>query len=255
MTNKEKNKAVAYMRTNKVEVGNQLGDLDKQYQKILTFASSENICIAKSFADYGKDNRSSLHDILAYCRSDGEISMVIATNQTRLSRKLEDFKIWESLFAATGVKLRFVQQPTMVDFDKFLKSFMTSIAKIDAENRRECAKRGFLERSRAGYSIQKPPIGYMRSQTRGVFVKTKNASYLRNSIVKYLDGKLSTDSLQYAVSSLYPANKTLSNSQFKKIVTNPYYVGYVCYNGEKYHGLHEPLLTVAEYKKLIKILG
>lgn len=151
-------------------------------------------------------------------------------------------------------KTKFIAQMLKNNND-FLNQVLAMTAELDSENRRECVKHALLERTKSGYSIQVPPMGYMRSQTRGVFVKTKNALYLRNSIVKYLDGKLSTDSLQYAVSSLYPANKTLKKSQFKKIVTNPYYAGYVCYNGEKYQGLHEPLLTVAEYKKLIKILG
>ncbi len=137
----------------------------------------------------------------------------------------------------------------------FLKQMLAVIAELDAENRRKHFKGASLVRVKSGYSVHRPPVGYVQSQTRGVFVKTKTASYLRTKIVEFLDGKLSADNLRYAISSLYPANKTLSRSRFKMIVTNPYYAGYVCYEGEKYKGLHEPLLTVTEYKKLIKMLG
>ena len=50
-------------------------------------------------------------------------------------------------------------------------------------------------------------------------------------------------------------DKLLSDSKFKTIVTNPYYAGYVSHDGKQYQGLHEPLLTVAEHKKLITLLS
>mgnify|MGYP006961366605 FL=1 len=99
-------------------------------------------------------------------------------------------------------------------------------------------------------------MGYVRTSERGLFAKDRDSAiHLRSSIARFLDGEASYDDLRRAVSMLFSKDKPLSSGKFKAIVTNPYYAGYVCYDGKQYQGLHEPLLTVAEYKKLVNLLG
>ena len=256
MASKEKDKAVAYLRTNKSEVGVQLGDLHIQHQNIKKFAEDHRLTLVKSFDDFGSSKKSRLYDVVDYCRSNGQIRTVFATTQTRISRNVEEFRQWESIFAAIGVNFKFLQQSVMGDSEEFLKYLMASISKLDSENRSKYIKRGILKRVQAGYSVQKPPMGYVRTSERGLFAKDrKTATHLRSSIIRFLDGKASYDDLRRAVSMFFLKDKLLSSSKFKAIVTNPYYVVYVSYGGKQYQGLHEPLLTVAEHKKLITLLG
>jgi site-specific DNA recombinase len=255
MASKEKSNAVAYLRTSKDEVGDQLFDLHTQNQDILEFAKTNALTVAKSFDDFGGGSKPRLYDVVDYCRQNKDIRVVIARTQSRISRSVIDFQEWESLFKAIGVELKFVEQSVMGDSKKFQEAIMALIAKQDSENRAAYIKRGLLNRVRAGYSVQKPPIGYVRTSERGLFAKDrKTATHLRSSITRFVDGKASYDDLRRTVSMFFSEDKLLSGSKLKAIVANPYYVGYVCYDGKQYQGLHEPLLTVAEHKKLISLL-
>ena len=256
MASKEKVKAVAYLRTSKTEVGDQLFDLHMQNQDILEFAKTNSLTVAKSFDDFGDGSKPRLYDVLDYCRQNKDVSVAIAKAQTRISRNLQDFQEWESIFRSIGVELRFVVPSVIVDSNRFSESLMTLIAQKDSDMRAEHIKRGFLRRVEAGYSVQKPPMGYVRTSERGLFAKDrKTATHLRSNIIQFLDGKASYDDLRRAVSMFFVQDKLLSNSKFKTIVTNPYYAGYVSYAGKQYQGLHEPLLSVAEHKKLITLLS
>lgn len=256
MAAQEKVKAVAYLRTSKDEVGDQLFDLHIQNQDILEFAKANAFTVAKSFDDFGGGSKPRLYDVVDYCRQNKDIGVVIARTQTRISRSVIDFQEWESLFMAIGVELKFVEQSVMGDSKKLQEAIMAVIVKQDSENRAAYIKRGLLNRVQAGYSVQKPPMGYVRTSERGLFAKDrKTATHLRSSIIRFLDGKASYDDLRRAVSMFFLKDKLLSSSKFKAIVTNPYYVGYVSHGGKQYRGLHVPLLTVAEHKKLITLLG
>lgn len=256
MASKEKDKVVAYLRTNKSEVGDQLFDLHMQNQDILEFAKTNKLSVTKTFDDFGSKKNSKLYDVLDYCRQNRDIAVAVAKSQTRISRNIQDFQDWESIFKAVGVELRFVEQSVMGDTIKLLENLMLSSAKLDSENRSKFIKRGILNRVQAGYSVQKPPMGYVRTSQRGLFAKDrKTATHLRTSIIRFLDGKASYDDLRRAVSMFFLKDKLLSSSKLSAIVANPYYAGYVCYDGKQYQGLHEPLLTVAEHKKLVNLLG
>lgn len=256
MSSKEKIKAVAYLRTSKDEVGDQLFDLHMQNQDILEFAKNNALTVAKSFDDFGSGSKPRLYDVLDYCRQNKDVSVAVAKAQTRISRNLQDFQEWESIFRSIGVELRFVVSSVIVDSNKFSEGLMTLIAQKDSEMRAEHIKLGLLKRVQAGYSVQRPPMGYVRTSERGLFAKDRKiATHLRSSIIRFLDGKASYDDLRRAVSMFFLNDKLLSNSKFKTIVTNPYYAGYVSHGGKQYQGLHEPILTVAEHEKLITLLG
>ena len=256
MASNQKVKAVAYLRTRKTEVGDQLFDLHMQNQDILEFAKTNALMVTKTFDDFGNKQRPVLYDVLNYCRQNKDISVAIAKAQTRISRNLPDFQEWESIFRSIGVELRFVVPSVIVDSNRFSESLMTLIAQKDSDIRAEHIKRGLLRRVQAGYSVQRPPMGYVRTSERGLFAKDRKvATHLRSSIIRFLDGKASYDDLRRAVSMFILQDKLLSNRKFKTIVTNPYYAGYVSHGGKQYKGLHEPLLSVAEHKKLITLLS
>ncbi len=256
MTAKEKNKVVAYMRTNAVGSAEKFSDLYEQYEKIRIYTNVRRMDIIDSFEEIPEARRSKLYDILERCRSSKDISKVIAVSQSRIARDFETFEEWKSIFSAIGVKFEFVQRSSVDGYDGYTKEILTSLARLDSKNRSEYIKRGFLSRVQAGYSVQKPPKGYVSTSERGLFARDrKTSTHLRTSITRFLNGEASRNDLRRAVSILFSKDKLLDSKKFKTIVTNPYYAGYVCYGGKQYQGLHEPLLTVAEHKKLINLLS
>lgn len=256
MASVKKVTAVAYMRTNKGEVGEQLDDLYMQHLSIKKFAEARRLTLVKSFDDFGGEKRVRLNDVLDYCRDNKSIQVVIAKAHTRISRNVQEFNDWESIFSAIGVRFEFVQQSVMGDPNEFVKDLVAAISKLDSSHRSEYIKRGILNRVEAGYSVQKPPMGYVRTAERGLFVKDPNtASYLHSNITRFLSGALSYEGFRRAVSIASSSDKLLARDKFRAIVTNPYYAGYVCHGGKQYKGLQEPLLTEAEHKKLTTMLG
>ena len=189
---------------------------------------------------------------MRYCRANDNVSAVVATSHTRISRDIKVFKEWEGLFRSIGVELKFAKQAMIGDSGEFLSNILREMANQDSNRRSEFIKRGILKKVRAGYSVQRPPKGYVRTLKAGLYAQDpKVATHLRRSILQFINDKMTLENLRDAVFLTYPQSKTLSMSKLKMIVTNPYYAGYVCYDGEKHKGLHEPLLTESEYKKLL----
>ena len=243
---------VAYMQRH---INSSERQSSEQLKQIKEYAETHGMSVVEVFDDTSANNTSAgsmLYSVMRYCRANDNVSAVVAASHTRISRNIKVFKEWEQLFHSIGVELKFTKQAVIGDSEEFLSNILREIADLGSSRRSEYIKRGILKRVRAGYSMQRPPKGYVRTLTAGLYAQDpKVAKHIQCSILHFINDKMSLENLRDAISLVYPQSKTLSMSKLKMIVTNPYYAGYVCYDGEKYKGLHEPLLTESEYKKLL----
>ena len=122
------------------------------------------------------------------------------------------------------------------------------------------AKEGITRRLELGYSVTRPPLGYSASATRGLYHKNSLGYSLGRYFRNTVKGKMSTSQLQRAVSRQYylenkeRQSRLISVSSLKSLVSNPYYSGIIKYRDREFRGLHIPLITPAEQKKLIALL-
>lgn len=142
-----------------------------------------------------------------------------------------------------------VTEKLIVDISAVMAGFY---GKVYADN----VKRQMLRRAKAGYAQQRPPFGYSKTETSGLFRINRLGRELRGGMQLAANGNLSADSLKFLVYLLISptSNGLISRKTLRRIVTNPYYIGLVSYGGELYQGLHEPLVTVEEQQKVIELL-
>ena len=116
-------------------------------------------------------------------------------------------------------------------------------------------KRRMTQRAEAGYSMQRPPLGYSTSLFSGLYIKNVDASAMKYYFNRAIYGELTASELRYALAKIYSETKSISKKRLLKLVSNPYYIGLINYDGQLFQGLHEPLLTKEEQNKLIGLLS
>lgn len=142
--------------------------------------------------------------------------------------------------------------------EKFTKQLMTVLSQYHSDQMSQAVKRGMLHRAKSGYSITRPPLGYSITETPGLYQLNKNGLSARSALQPLAKGEASLGMVVAYLEMFYHAMTGTEHSGttwIESIVSNPYYSGYICYNGQLFVGLHEPLITVDEQHKLAKILN
>lgn len=140
---------------------------------------------------------------------------------------------------------------------KFMKNISKVLLQYHSEQMSEAVKRGMLHRVKSGYSVSRPPLGYSATETPGLFKVNRNGKALREVLKNLANGKTNIESATINIALMfYGLNviKLWSTARTKRLLADPYYAGYISYNGQIYQGLHEPLITNNEYKKLQVLL-
>ena len=115
-------------------------------------------------------------------------------------------------------------------------------------------KRALLARAQRGYAVQRPPLGYVKSETPGMYYKAITADILEYSFKQVLRELMSGSELKVMLSYTFYNNKLITHKQFMRIISNPYYAGFISYNGRLFKGRHEPIITPEKQAALVKLL-
>ncbi|MFZ2545065.1 MAG: recombinase family protein [Candidatus Saccharimonadales bacterium] len=221
-----------------------------QYESIISYAEERKIKIYKTFES--KNNGSGvLKEILKYCRVNPHIEYLLISEPSRLTRSVIEYNRYKGAFSVYGVEIRSATDASGESFD-YLSA---ALAKIYSQYRSESVGRSMLRLASRGYSVGRPPLGYTRTLTSGLYEKTNTASALRSYFEQVLSGQMTVKELRQAISRIYhPNEKQISHSKLRRIISNPYYIGFVSWHGKFHQGLHEPLLTEIEQQQLIALL-
>lgn len=149
------------------------------------------------------------------------------------------------------------KQENMSAADKFKRSINTIMKQHYSEQMSFAVKRGQLHRAQNGYAISRPPFGYSTTETAGLYRVNHYGRALRETLKKLANGETNIESANINIALMfYGLNtiKTWNTIKTKRLLSDPYYVGYICYKGQLYAGLHEPLVTEDEHKKLLEIV-
>ncbi len=141
--------------------------------------------------------------------------------------------------------------------EKFIKNISKVLSQYHSEHMSEAVKRGMLNRVKDGYSVTRPPLGYSKTETPGLYELNKNGLAARSALKPLSNGETSVEMVVAYLEMFYHVMTGIEHSGFAWldcIMLNPYYVGFISYNGQLYPGLHEPLITVDEHKKLLEII-
>lgn len=141
--------------------------------------------------------------------------------------------------------------------DKFIKNISIVLSQYYNEQMSEAVKRGMWHRVKSGYSISRPPLGYSKTETAGLFNINRQGRALRETLKTLANGEINIESATINIALMfYGLNviKSWSTVKTKRLLSDPYYAGYISFKGQLFKGLHEPLITKKEHKKLLALL-
>lgn len=255
MTTTEQRKAYIYIRTaNNSEIA-----FERQRMAIHEYASLNNIRIISEYVDKGVSskelNRTGLKQLLKSIVSE-PIDCVLIYDCNRLSRNNTDYRTIRDLLSGFRIALIPVIKEDLLQtpMEAFMENVLEEVGKLNSKQRTEMIKRRMKMQAEAGYSMQRPPLGYETSLMPGLYVKNNTATALVYYFKQTLKDEMSITDLQKAVSRICSDSKTISRGRLRKLVANPYYSGYISYGGNLYKGLHEPLITEENQNQLLSKL-
>jgi site-specific DNA recombinase len=249
------NKAVAVLLANNQNDYQQYESFVSQYETIEKYANNNNIKIVAVY-DNAASNADLLTEALEHCKKNPAIKYVLVSSINRISRDINKYRAFKALCATSGVKI--ISATENIDdtpMGTIMENVYLMMGQRDRTHRSEMITRSMARRAEMGYSVQRPPLGYMKTTTRGLYQKENTACALACYFNDTLAGKMSVADLRKAISKIYYRKGLLRNNRFKKLVSNPYYSGFVSHRGNLYQGLHEPILTPEQQQQLVGILG
>lgn len=150
------------------------------------------------------------------------------------------------------------KQEELSPTEKFTKQLIVVFSQYHSEQMSQAVKRGMYERVKNGYAVTRPPLGYSKTKTPGLYQLNKNGLSAKSALKPLAKGEASLGMVVAYLEMFYHVMTGVEHSGatwIESIVSNPYYSGYICYNGELFAGLHEPLIAVDEQRKLVEVLN
>lgn len=250
--------AVALVRSSNSETSGQDLTIAEQQEEMVDYAKTSQIEIQKIFTSSDRSSQV-IKEIISYCKANPQIGYLLIEKPSRLSRSIIEYNRYLGAFYACGVEvLTTIEYAYGIDSieDTYQDYLSMAMVEIDSRMRSEQVKRALLNRTKAGYSVSRPPLGYAQSRIRGLYEKTNTASALCMYFQDTLAGVMTIQELRQKISHIYyPKDRLISLHKLRNIVSNPYYAGFVSYQGQQFRGLHEPLLTSEQQQELIELLS
>ena len=252
-----------YARKSSEDEERQVMSIEAQLAELADFAKRENIIIAETFIESKsakQPGRPVFNEMITKVHASKEPVGLLAWHPDRLARNSVDGgQIIYSIDIGKIVALRF---PTFWFEPTPQGLFMLQVAfgqsKYYSDNLSENVKRGIRQKLRRGEWPGKAPIGYVNNlKTHNIELDTVKARIIKRAFEEYADGRHSLESLRKRLSFwgvVSASGKPLSQSMMQRILTNPVYVGLIKRNGEVYEGDFPPIVPIATFEKVQKVL-
>lgn len=254
----EQTQTIAFTRATNTTQQDILNSTVLQQNKIQEYADLNNMEIVKWVNTSGYKTDESLGELLKEAASRPSCKIVLVSSIDRLGRNLARVSDIKQALSYLGYTLIVVDQKTdQSTANKFLDDMQVTVCRLYSEARSEGVKRGLVSRASQGYAIHPVPFGYKKTATKGLFEVSADGIGLKYVLKTFSTGVMDLEELRQEFSKIYyrTSEKLINKNQFERIITNPYYAGYIAYNDKLYEGIHVPLITKDEYKNLIELLG
>jgi len=202
-----------------------------------------------------------------------DIDLVIVWSVSRWARNQEDHWVARGLITKAGAKLLSVKEPIGEESSHgiLLEGVMAAAAAARRIEISEEVKRGIKRKIEVGGTNGLAPIGYLNVREplpQGGEVRTVASDPERAPIVQWAYEAYATGLYSLAdIALLLEARglrsrptarrraQALTITRVHKLLSNPYYAGYVTHNGRVYQGRHEALITQDLFDKVQAVLA
>lgn len=272
-------RAVTYLRVSTAEQAEKDAQVEgysipAQREACQHRARMMEVQIVDEYADQGESARSADRPALQTMldRLDqGGIDYVIVHKVDRLARnRLDDVTITMRIRQAGAQLVSVSESIDETPSGELLHAIMAANAEFFSKNLALETKKGLRQKFRAGGTVGRAPLGYLNvgHQKNGQEVRTiefdpERAPLIRWAFKAYAAGdwtifrlceELTARGLTTRPSRKGPA-KPISTTTLWNILSNPYYVGVVRYEGAEAPGAHEPLIAQETFDRVQRVLA
>ena len=214
--------------------------------------------------------RKDINEMLAYCKKHHpKVKYLIINEPDRFMRSVQEAFYFETVFEKLDVQIYYACDPELncdnsnARLQRFMKYY---VAEGSNEERQRKSINGGVAAIREGRFPYHPKFGYMKNpdpKKPGIHVPIPEMSdVLRSSLVGLAEGFMDLhESLAEYNNSHYVQSgkrKPTTYDEWKRIVVDPYYAGVVQMDKQVKayceKGLHEPLITMEQHKKILAIV-
>jgi len=232
---------VAYCRVSTEEQAAEGFSIEGQADKLRTYAELHDLGNVVVIADPGLSgknlDRPGLRRLLAMIE-EGHVANVLTWRLDRLSRNLADLILLADRCGQAGVALHsFTERIDLSSATgRMFYNILGSFAQFYREQLAENVRMGMHQAARQGRWVNRPPTGYDLAD--GVLIANDKAPVVRRIFTMRAEG----------ASHKVIADATgVNHSTVLSILRNRVYLGHTKIRDEWFPGLHEPLVTDAEF--------
>lgn len=147
---------------------------------------------------------------------------------------------------------------------KFMLQIMFGQSKYYSDALSDNVKRGNRSKIEKGWRPNQAPLGYLNdSTTKTIIIDPVHFPLIRKIFDLMLTGAYSPKQIALTARDDWafrtPKKKRiggtpLAMSTIYKILSNPFYAGIICWNGQTYPGKHDPVVSIDEFKNVRALL-
>lgn len=245
-------RAACYVR---VSTENQLENysIEEQIDRLKSYCKAKDWTIYKIYTDGGysggNTNRPALNRMIDDIHHN-RIDLVVVYKLDRLSRSQKDtLMLIEDEFLAHGVDFVSMNEnfDTSTPFGRAMIGILSVFAQLEKDQITERFTMGRIGRCRAGYfhGGGNAPTGYDYIDGK-LIINPVEAKQVQEIYQRFLKGK-SIDSITKYIIRTY--NRKCSAALISNILTNSIYIGKVKFKGEEADGIHQPIISLEDFKK------
>ena len=196
----------------------------------------------------------------------GEAECIIAWHPDRLARNsmdggqvvylLDQGKLKDLMFCSYS----FENTPQ----GKFMLNIIFGYSKYYVDNLSQNVKRGIRTKLEKGWQPNLAPIGYRNcKETSTIVPDSEHFKTVRRMFDLLLTGNHSVPDIHRIVCDKWGyttplhkvrGGKQISRTSLYRLFNNPFYAGYIRWNGKLHDGRHKPMLNKTEFKKVQRLI-
>jgi site-specific DNA recombinase len=259
--------AVSYARVSSKEQEKEGFSIPAQHKQLQAYAQAKAFRIAREYVDIEtakQTGRTNFSEMVEYLKKHPNIRIILVEKTDRLYRNLKDWVTLDEL----DIEIHLVKEGIVLSRDsksseKFVHGIKVLMAKNYIDNLSEEARKGMLEKAEQGIWPSKAPLGY-RNVTgpdgkKIIEPDPKFSGTITQLFGWYAKGTLSLrEAAQQAKAAGLVYRRTagpLPVSNIHAILRNRLYTGDFEWNGRRYKGRHEPLVTRELWERVQDILN
>lgn len=265
MQEQSEKQCVIYCRVSTKEQVEEGNSLITQERLCKEYAAKNGYAVATVFVEQGESaktaDRTELKKLIAFCTlKKNNIKAVIVYKIDRLSRNTDDYSQIRIMFKKYGVEIK----STSEHFEdtpagRFMENIIANVAQFDNDVRAERSIGGMKEAVREGRYVWMAPFGYSNGKLNGKanIIPNRSAVIVQDFFALVAKQQKPAQVIRLELLKKYSdaqIKKSLSKSNFYRLLRNELYCGIIRKFGAVYKGNFEPIISEQLFYKVQAIL-